>query len=77
MIEALRKQLTEQSLNTADLGTRAEKIGAQLRDVQEVSASRNRVRDVGIIYWCAVQRSEFVALKTEQGSGCRLENAST
>lgn len=40
MIEALRKQLTEQSLNTADLGTRAEKIGAQLRDVQEVVASK-------------------------------------
>ncbi|WKY00004.1 hypothetical protein Q1695_014686 [Nippostrongylus brasiliensis] len=40
MIEALRKQLTEQSLNTADLGTRSEKIGAQLRDIQEVVASK-------------------------------------
>lgn len=37
MIEALRKQVTEQSLNTADLGTRSEKIAAQLRDIQEVS----------------------------------------
>ncbi|EYB91233.1 hypothetical protein Y032_0208g2065 [Ancylostoma ceylanicum] len=40
MIEALRKQVTEQSLNTADLGTRSEKIAAQLRDIQEVVASK-------------------------------------
>ncbi|KAK6741083.1 hypothetical protein RB195_009127 [Necator americanus] len=40
MIEALRKQVTEQSLNTADLGTRCEKIAAQLRDVQDVVASK-------------------------------------
>uniref|UniRef100_A0A0K0DIH0 E3 ubiquitin protein ligase n=1 Tax=Angiostrongylus cantonensis TaxID=6313 RepID=A0A0K0DIH0_ANGCA len=40
IIETLRKQLTEQSLNTADLTTRSEKIGAQLRDIQEVVASK-------------------------------------
>ncbi|KHJ75953.1 hypothetical protein OESDEN_24428 [Oesophagostomum dentatum] len=40
MIEALRKQVTEQSLNTTDLGTRSEKMAAQLRDIQEVVASK-------------------------------------
>ncbi|KAJ1357196.1 E3 ubiquitin-protein ligase bre1 [Parelaphostrongylus tenuis] len=40
LIETLRKQLTEQSLNTADLAARGEKIGAQLRDIQEVVASK-------------------------------------
>ncbi|PIO55714.1 hypothetical protein TELCIR_22897, partial [Teladorsagia circumcincta] len=54
MIEALRKQLTEQSLNTADLGTRSEKIGAQLRDIQE---------DVLTCPSCKVNRKDAILTK--------------
>ncbi|EPB74902.1 hypothetical protein ANCCEY_06018 [Ancylostoma ceylanicum] len=54
MIEALRKQVTEQSLNTADLGTRSEKIAAQLRDIQE---------DVLTCPSCKVNRKDAILTK--------------